>query len=357
MKKFFALLLALTMSLSLVACGGSDDAATTPDSDKDTQTEAPVASEDKPVTLVVGNAATGDTNPYNMAMNWAKEWLEENNSTVSLNLQLQGVMGSETEQAQQVALGNQDICQVADMSYTNIAPKMAFANFPMLLENYDDVKEDWGQDGWMFELADGILGEANMKLLGAGDNGFRIITNSKKPIEKFEDMAGLKIRVPENKLLLEIWEKFGCQTAPIAFGELTAALQQKIVDGQELGLQHFYSNRWDEFQTYLTQINYDYSAFLCAMNLDKFNSLSAKQQEDLLAAFAYGCEKATDYCAGFVEEGLATMKAEGLQESEMSEEFKDQIYAVGYEIAHEDEWMTLLGEDLVNAMYPTETRS
>ena len=41
----------------------------------------------------------------------------------------------------------------------------------------------------------------------------------------------------------------------------------------------------------------------------------------------------------------------------MSEEFKDQIYAVGYEIAHEDEWMTLLGEDLVNAMYPTETRS
>lgn len=313
--------------------------------------------EDKPVTLIVGNAATGDDNPYNMAMNWAKEYLEEHDSTVSLNLQLQGVMGSETEQAQQVALGNQDITQVADMSYTNIAPRMAFANFPMLLEDYDDVKEGWSQDGWMFKLADEIFADANLKLLGAGDNGFRIITNSQRPIEKFEDMAGLKIRVPENQLLLAIWDKFGCQTAPIAFGELTAALQQKTVDGQELGLQHFYSNRWDEFQPYLTQINYDYSAFLCGMNKAKFESLSEKQQQDLLDAFAYACEKATDYCASYVEEGLEVMKADGLAEADMTEEFKDQIYAVGYELAHEDTWMDLLGEDLVNAMYPSETRS
>lgn len=349
MKKLLMMSLMFAFLLNLAGCGDSSASGSSDDSSDEVK--------DSPVTLVVGNVATGDENPYNMAMNWASEWLKENNSTVSLNLQLQGVMGSETEQAQQVALGNQDICQIADMSYTNIAPKMAFANFPMLLEDYDDMKEAWGQEGWIFEQADKILGEANLKLLGAGDNGFRIITNSKHPVEKFEDMAGLKIRVPENQLLLDIWNKFGCQTSPVAFGELTAALQQKTVDGQELGLQHFYSNRWDEFQSYLTQINYDYSAFVCCINLDKFNSLSAKQQEDLMAAFAYGCEKATDYCANYIEEGLAIMEAEGLIESEMTDEFRDQIYKVGYELAHEDEWMSLLGEELVNIMYPSETRS
>jgi len=359
-KKMISVLLTAVMVMSLVACGNSEKAEAPAEEavkEEAAESETPEESEEAPVTLVVGNAATGETNPYNMAMNWAQEWLEENNSSITLNLQLQGVMGSETEQAQQVVLGNQDICQIADMSYTNIAPKMAFSNFPMLLDGYDEVREGWGQGGWMYELADDILSEAGLKVLAAGDNGFRMITNSKRPIEKFEDMAGLKMRVPENKLLLAIWEKFGCQTAPIAFGELTAALQQKIVDGQENGIQHCYSNRWDEFNQYVTQINYDFSAFICSINLDKYNSLSEKQQEDLLAAFNYGCEKAIDYCAEFTSNGMEEMKADGLIESEMTDEFKDKIYAVGYEIAHEQEWMDLLGEDLVNEMYPSETRS
>lgn len=353
MKRTGCLLLALVIILCLAACsGGSTGSATAAPS----ASEEPTAAAETPVTLICGNVATGDTNPYNMCLKWTQEYLEEHGSSVTLDLQLQGVLGNETEQLQQVILGNQDMAETADMSTTNVAPKMAFANFPMLFENYDDVYEGWSQDGWCFELASQILDDTGLVLLGASDNGFRLITNSKRPIEKFEDMAGLKIRVPENSLLLEIWEKFGCQAAPIAFGELTAALQQKTVDGQELGLQHFYSNRWDEFQPYLTQINYDYSAFIITINKDKFNSLSEKQQQDLMDAVGYGTKQAMDYCVQFVADGLATMKADGLQETEMTDEFRDKIYAVGYEIAHEDEWMDILGEDLVNQMYPTQTR-
>lgn len=355
-KKTICLLLALALVLSLAACGGSSGSGSASSVPSASASALPSASAEKPVTLVCGNVATGDTNPYNMCLKWAQEYLEQNGSSITLDLQLQGVLGNETEQLQQVVLGNQDMVESADLSTTNIAPKMAFANFPMLFENYDDVYEGWAQDGWCFKLASGILNDAGLVLLGASDNGFRLITNSKRPITKFEDMAGLKIRVPENSLLLEIWEKFGCQAAPIAFGELTAALQQKTVDGQELGLQHFYSNRWDEFNKYLTQINYDYSAFIITINKDRFNSLSAKQQQELMDAFAYGTKKAMDYCVSFVADGLAKMKTDGLQETEMNDEFRDKIYAVGYEIAHEDKWMSVLGEDLVSQMYPSATR-
>lgn len=352
-KRLVCLLLVLALTFSLASCAsGSGSTATATPAANPSATETA----ETPVTLICGNVATGDTNPYNMCLKWAKEYLEQNGSSITLDLQLQGVLGSETEQLQQVVLGNQDMAETADMSTTNIAPKMAFANFPMLFENYDDVYEGWGQDGWCFKLASQILDDAGLVLLGASDNGFRLITNSKRPIEKFEDMAGLKIRVPENSLLLEVWEKFGCQAAPIAFGELTAALQQKTVDGQELGLQHFYSNRWDEFQPYLTQINYDYSAFIITINKDKFNSLSAKQQQELMDAIGYGAKKAMDYCVSFVADGLAKMKADGLKETEMTDEFRDKIYAVGYEIAHEDNWMSVLGADLVNQMYPSATR-
>lgn len=341
MKKFLSVLLILAMMFTFVACGNDEPAV-------DEQ------GGDEAVTLVLGGAASGDTNPYIMNVVWANEWLAEHNSTVTIEASWGSVLGSETELAQNVALGTVDMCSIADMSMTGVAPKMAFGNFPGLFPDYDAVNAAWSQDGWAFQLADELLNESGVKLLGAGDNGFRIISNSDRPIDSIDDIAGLKIRCPENQLLLAIWNKFGAQTAPIALGDLTAALQTGTVDGQELGVQHFYSYGWAEFNPYLTQLNYNYSANLIAMNQAKFESLSEQQQADLLAAFDYSTAKMREYVKQFEADAITEMTAEdGLQYLEATPEMKEQFYAIGYEIAHEDSWMSLLGEELVNQMYPT----
>lgn len=339
MKKLLSVLLIFVMVFAFAGCGG-DDTAT------DGEGEA--------VTLVLGGAASGDTNPYIMNVNWANEWLQEHGSNITIEANWGSVLGSETELAQNVALGTVDMFSIADMSTTGVAPKMAFGNFPGLFNDYEAVNEAWSQGGWAYSLADEVLGEAGIKLIGAGDNGFRIISNSKRPVKSIDDIKGLKIRCPENKLLLAIWDKFGAQTAPIALADLTAALQTGTVDGQELGVQHFYSFGWVEFNKYLTQLNYNYSANMIAMNLDKFNSLSEQQQADLLAAFEYSTTKMRDYVKEFEANAIEEMTAEGLEYLEATPEMQKQFYAIGYELAHQDEWMDLLGEDLVNKMYPTE---
>ena len=339
MKKLLSVLLIFVMVFAFAGCGGDDTAA-------DGEGEA--------VTLVLGGAASGDTNPYIMNVNWANEWLQEHGSNITIEANWGSVLGSETELAQNVALGTVDMFSIADMSTTGVAPKMAFGNFPGLFNDYDAVNEAWSQGGWAYSLADEVLGEAGIKLIGAGDNGFRIISNSKRPVKSIDDIKGLKIRCPENKLLLAIWDKFGAQTAPIALADLTAALQTGTVDGQELGVQHFYSFGWVEFNKYLTQLNYNYSANIIAMNLDKFNSLSEQQQSDLLAAFEYSTSKMRDYVKEFEANAIEEMTAEGLEYLEATPEMQEQFYAIGYELAHQDEWMDLLGEDLVNKMYPTE---
>lgn len=343
MKKLLSVLLILAMMLSFAACGSSDDG------------EGGAADgEGEAVTLVLGGAASGDTNPYIMNVEWANEWLAENGSNITIEANWGSVLGSETELAQNVALGTVDMFSIADMSTTGIAPKMAFGNFPGLFNDYDAVNEAWSQGGWAFDLADQVLNEAGVKLLGAGDNGFRIISNSKHAVDSIDDIAGLKIRCPENQLLLAIWDKFGAQTAPIALGDLTAALQTGTVDGQELGVQHFYSFGWAEFNKYLTQLNYNYSANVICINQDKFESLSEQQQADLLAAFDYSTAKMRDYVKEFEANAIAEMTAEaGLEYLEATPEMQAQFYAIGYEIAHEDTWMNLLGEELVNKMYPT----
>ena len=342
MKKLLSVLLILAMVLSFAACGSDDSTGGEP-------------AGDEAVTLILGGAASGDTNPYIMNVEWAKEWLAENNSTITIEANWGSVLGSETELAQNVALGTVDMFSIADMSTTGIAPKMAFGNFPGLFNDYDAVNEAWSQDGWAFGLADEVLGEAGVKLLGAGDNGFRIISNSDHPVDSIDDIAGLKIRCPENQLLLAIWDKFGAQTAPIALGDLTAALQTGTVDGQELGVQHFYSFGWAEFNKYLTQLNYNYSANVIGINQATFESLSEQQQADLLAAFDYSTAKMREYVKEFEANAITEMVAEaGLEYLEATPEMQEQFYAIGYEIAHEDKWMDLLGEELVNKMYPTE---
>lgn len=357
MKKFLSLLLVFAMVFCFTACGKTEAPAPAPAPDNG-GAEAPAddAATEEPVVLVLGGAASGDTNPYLMNVQWANEWLQENGSSISIDASWGSVLGSETELAQNVALGTVDMFSIADMSATGVAPKLFFANFPGLFPNYDAVNEAWTQGGWAYDLADEVLNEAGIKLLGAGDNGFRIISNSKRPITSIADIAGLKIRCPENKLLLAIWDKMGAQTAPIALGDLTAALQTGTVDGQELGVQHFYSFGWVEFNKYLTQINYNYSANIICINLDKFNSLSEKQQGELLAAFDYSTKKMRDYVKEFEANAVEEMTAEGLEYLEATPEMADQFYAIGYEIAHEADWMNLLGEDLVNKMYPNEPK-
>ena len=90
-------------------------------------------------------------------------------------------------------------------------------------------------------MLDGPIGDelakkfaaVGMMPLGWWDNGIRHITNSKLPINKPEDLKGLKIRTPADPMTIDIFQALGAATEQIAFGELYVALQQGVVDGQE----------------------------------------------------------------------------------------------------------------------------
>lgn len=338
MKKVLSVLLILAMVFCFAACGsngGSDEPAAA----------------DEDVTLVLANMAYGADNPYNIACKKAAELLEEMGSTVHLDLQLEAALGTEREIIENSIMGNIAFTQGADMSYTPFAADLAFVNFPLLFADYDDVYEFWGQDGWVFQLADECLDRAGLKLVGATDNGFRWITNSVRPIEHMSDIAGLKIRVPEIESLIDIWDAFGAVTAPISYTELTTALQQGVVDGQELGMQHFYTCGWYEYQPYATNIDYDYSAVITTCSKDIFNSLSEQQQADVMKAFGEASSYTLDYAVNFINEGYKVSEEAGVQILDRTEEMYNDIWNVGTTLANNDKWLPIFGEELVQKMY------
>lgn len=336
MKKLLALILAMTMIFCLAACGGSGEGGSE-------------AEGDQPVVLTLGSTDLSEDGPYNTATRLANEWLEEHGSTVSLDIQTGGVLGGERELIEQTLAGTIEICQSSDMLYSSFMPEMAFVTFPGLMKDYDDVQALF-QNGWIGEEVDRIFQENGLVYLGVTDNSFRIITNSKHPVVEPEDVQDLLVRVPEIDIMLDFWKEMGARTTPIAYGELATALQQGVVDAQELGLS-VYGKYFYEFNKYYTEINYAYSGGVTAMNKAAFDALSEQQQQDLLDAMAYGNAESMKLEIEKKQPYRDMLEEYGNVRSEQSAAFDAKVLEIGKKLANSDKWKAILGEELVAKMY------
>jgi tripartite ATP-independent transporter DctP family solute receptor len=118
-----------------------------------------------------------------------------------------------------------------------------------------------------------------LKGLGFPENGYRNITNSRKPIKTPEDVVGLKIRTNNSAALNEMFAMLKANPQPLPVSELYTALETGVVDAQEHPINITHSFKYDEVQKYLSLTEHSYSMLVMVMNLKKFNSLTAEQQK------------------------------------------------------------------------------
>ena len=72
-----------------------------------------------------------------------------------------------------------------------------------------------------------------LKVIAVWENGYRQITNNKRPIKVPDDLKGIKLRVPEGKWRVKMFQAYGANPSPMKFSELFTALQTGVMDGQE----------------------------------------------------------------------------------------------------------------------------
>ena len=120
----------------------------------------------------------------------------------------------------------------------NFAPKLKIFSLPFLFDNKNHL----------FKVLDGPIGRELLKegedywLKGIGfyDSGSRSFYTKDRPVEKPEDLKGLKIRVQESVSAFDMVSQLGASPTPISWGELYTALQQGVVDGAENNPPSFY---------------------------------------------------------------------------------------------------------------------
>jgi tripartite ATP-independent transporter DctP family solute receptor len=156
------------------------------------------------------------------------------------------------------------------------------------------------------------------KILGVWENGFRQITNSKRPIEKPTDLQGIKLRVPSGVWRVKMFQSYGANPSPMAFSEVFVALQTGVMDGQENPLAQIYPSRFYEVQKYLSMTNHVYTpAYLTAGR--SWKKYSPEIQKALTDAAVETQPVVYEIAAKMDEDFLQKLKEGGMQVNQVDQ--------------------------------------
>lgn len=152
-----------------------------------------------------------------------------------------------------------------------------------------------------------------LRVIAVWENGYRHITNSKRPINTPADLQGIKLRVPEGKWRVKMFQAYGANPSPMKFSEVFTALQTGVMDGQENPFTQIYSAKFQEVQKFLSLTGHVYTPAYATVGAKKWAGLPAdvrKTLEDVAKdtqAFVYAKAAKDD------EELLGKIKAAGVQ--------------------------------------------
>lgn len=201
------------------------------------------------------------------------------------------LFGDEDE-LQAIQSGTVQVLAPASSKFTKIAPELQVLDLPFLFDSVADVDTVLDPDS---EVGRAIfnsknLGSRNIKVLGLWDNGFKQLS-ANLPITGPESLSGLRFRIQPSDVLRSQFATWGAGVTPLAFGDLRAALERGLADGQENTWSNMETQRLDEVQQYIVHSDHGYLGYVLVINRSFFESLPA----DLQRAVLRGAEAATAY--------------------------------------------------------------
>ncbi len=171
-------------------------------------------------------------------------------------------LGSDGELLKKLKLGTADLALPSTVM-TSVAPEFGVFEMPYLVVDRGHAARI--ADKVVRPILSPIAEKAGYHILGVWENGYREITNNKKPIVKPEDLAGIKLRVPGGVWRVKMFKAYGASPSPMELKEVFVALQTGVMDGQENPLTQIYSQKFQEVQKYLSLTGHVYTpAFVTA---------------------------------------------------------------------------------------------
>lgn len=226
---------------------------------------------------------------------FAKRVAELTNDRIAIRLYPASELGPATVAIEACQLGNIEIATGTFGNLSRFSRKFDIMSLPFLFRDYDHIKANLrGPLGQFFMQT---AKEIGFEPLAMNTSGARHVYG-KKPIRNLGDVRGLKIRVMEDKILLETWRALGAIPTAVSLPELYMALQMGIVDATETTIMAWLSGSYYEVAPFASRLNYADSGRMILMNAE----FSKKLPKELFSALKKAWAETEDILYGFYME-------------------------------------------------------
>lgn len=273
--------------------------------------------------VAVGDGAGGSQEALGKA--FAEALAEKSGGKHSATLFLNGQLGDEQDTVNAAATGTLDFSILAINNITPFSPEVGTLTLPYIILSQQDAETiTQGEIGQ--ELIEKTVENAGVRIIGWAYSGFRVLTNSKKPVSTVADLQGLVIRVPKNEIMIETYKAWGINPTPMAWSETFAALQQKVVDGQDNPYLTINAMKFHEVQDYITNWRYIFSIEPLIVSEQLFQSLSPEEQQQVLEAGQIATQASSEFLKAEearIKEHLVRQGMEVVEPANGEQEFID----------------------------------
>ena len=220
-------------------------------------------------------------------------------------------LGGEREVIEGLQIGTIDLAIVSTGATLNFVPETGVFDIPFLLRDLAHARK----------VLDGPIGQdmlakfpqRGIVALAWGEQGFRHLTNSVRPVRTPADAKGLKIRTTENPVHIAAFRSIGILPTPMAWPEVATALQQGTIDGQENPLSVITSAKLSQLQKYLSLTAHVYGPALVLMSPSVYDGLPDEQKKQFQDAGHASAQAMRDYVDNVERTGVAQLRQEGME--------------------------------------------
>lgn len=259
---------------------------------------------------------------YYGAMVEFKKVVEEQSKTLKVNLFPEGVLGDQKALMEATKVGSIDIAVVASQVSQQLVPEHGIFGLPFVWIKYDD---------WLKFLQGPIVAELGkkmeahgLKVLTFADGGALAVLNSKRAVKTPDDMKGLKLRVMQDPMQVDMIKAMGAIPVPMGTPEVYTAIQQGQIDGNATGPQLLWALKNHEVAKHLSFTNHGRASGVVIMNLKKWNALTPEQKSAVEAGakaffwtdsayFTSNPNTANDRVVGFMAQAGVTVTEPDIQ--------------------------------------------
>ena len=271
---------------------------------------------------------------------------QKSGKKITVKLFPNGTLGGDLQTVSALQGGTLDLTTLPPGLLVGLSKEFGAFDLPFL---FNDFKEaDAVLDG---PIGKKFLEKLPSSLVGLSywDHGFRNVSNSKRPIAKVEDMQGLKLRVVQAPLMIDMFKALGSNAVPLPFTELYTAMETRAVDGQDNPIVAFETNKFYEVQKHISTTRHVYNPLIVLFSQKSWDKLSPDERKILVDAANETRTEQRTVSREMEGKALAKAKSQGTVVTEVSVEERARMREKVQPVT--EQYTKQIGEALVKEFY------